>query len=356
MPSGPRVVAWLTLATTVGCAAMFVHVRRSTDDPIRVPHGTHTQLGVDCLFCHESIDKANDLSGNLLPTESKCLECHSDEKDKGDCKKCHTDVKRAGPFVATNWRLQFSHEKHLKRVGGDCTTCHKALPGQHANPAGALPVAMQTCRGCHEHDSDYRDGRCTRCHTDLSRYPLKPVADFSHEGNFVKEHPRAARASSETCALCHDQTFCADCHAATTHPRVEIKFPEKVDSDFIHRDDFLGHHQLDAQSDPAMCKRCHSDSFCVTCHQAQNLVPGAPNPLDPHPLGWSWPSSPNFHGPEARRDISRCAACHDQGPATICINCHKVGGIGGDPHPSGWADRHPQQEIAHNSMCTYCHL
>ena len=353
---GPlRIVAWAALATTVGCAAMFMHVRRATDDPIRVPHETHKKNDVDCLFCHESIEHATNLGGKLLPDEAKCLECHSDDKDKGNCNKCHTDVKKAGPFVQPDRHIVLSHEKHLKS-GAECGNCHKELPGQHATPEGAMPVAMATCRGCHNHEEDYKAGRCTTCHEDLSRYPLKPLADFQHEGNFVKEHPRAARASSATCAQCHEQTFCSDCHAKTTHPQIELKFPEKVDSDFIHRNDFLGRHSTEARSDPAMCHRCHSDSFCNNCHEAQSLTPGAKSPLDPHPTGWSWPASPNFHGPEARRDISSCAACHDQGPATNCISCHKVGGIGGDPHPMGFSDRHPRSEISKNSMCTYCHL
>lgn len=350
-----RTIALMAMTTSLGCAAIFAHVRKPTDDPIRVPHETHMKSDVDCSFCHESIESSTSLGGKLLPDESKCMECHSDDKASGNCNKCHTNVKKAGPFLQPDKRIVLSHQLHLKN-GAKCESCHKQLPGEHANPEGALPVAMATCRGCHNHDEDYKDGRCTKCHTDLSRYPLKPVADFSHDGNFVKEHPRAARAAAATCAQCHEQTFCEDCHAKTTHPKIEIKFPEKVDSDFIHRNDFLSRHSLDASSDPAMCRRCHSESFCVSCHTEEGLTSAAKNPLDPHPPGWSWPASPNFHGPEARRDITRCAACHDQGPATICINCHKVGGIGGDPHPSGFADRHPLSEIPHNSMCTYCHL
>lgn len=338
-----------------GCAALLQHVRRAGEDPIRVPHDTHAKNDVDCSFCHEAVETATSLDVKLLPDEAKCLECHADEKQKGNCGKCHTDVKHAGPFVKIDRHLTLSHAQHLKG-GAKCESCHRKLPGARAVDEHSLPVAMATCRGCHNHDDDYRDGRCTRCHTDLTRYPLKPIADFSHDGNFVKEHPRAARAAADTCALCHEQNFCADCHAATAHPKIEIKFPEKVDSDFIHRNDYLSRHALEASSDPAMCRRCHAPSFCTDCHQTQNLTPTAANPRDPHPPGWSLPSSPRFHGVEARRDISRCAACHDQGPATNCIQCHKVGGVGGDPHPSGWADRHPREEIAHNSMCTYCHL
>ena len=41
---------------------------------------------------------------------------------------------------------------------------------------------------------------------------------------------------------------------------------------------------------------------------------------------------------------------------SICIDCHKVGGVGGDPHPAGWTNRHPRDEINRNPMCLTCHL
>jgi hypothetical protein len=75
----------------------------------------------------------------------------------------------------------------------------------------------------------------------------------------------------------------------------------------------------------------------------------------PHPPGFSFPGSPDFHGPAARRDIASCASCHDQGAASNCVSCHRVGGIGGNPHPASWLARHDAREIAGNGMCLACH-
>jgi hypothetical protein len=73
----------------------------------------------------------------------------------------------------------------------------------------------------------------------------------------------------------------------------------------------------------------------------------------PHPAGWLGgdPGSRDFHGTAARRDVALCASCHDRGPATNCIQCHKVGAYGGNPHPPGF---HSSQGI-HEGMCRYCH-
>jgi hypothetical protein len=138
--------------------------------------------------------------------------------------------------------------------------------------------------------------------------------------------------------------------------RIEVKQPDRVDRDFIHRNDFLSRHAVEAAADPPLCRRCHGTSFCESCHEGQGLTPGAARPRNPHPAGWALPGSAQFHGTEARRDIAACASCHDQGAASICVDCHKVGGIGGDPHPAGFAARHPREEIAQNGMCAACHL
>jgi hypothetical protein len=74
---------------------------------------------------------------------------------------------------------------------------------------------------------------------------------------------------------------------------------------------------------------------------------------NPHPPGWVGNDvrSADFHGRQARRDIASCAGCHEQGPATNCIRCHKVGAYGGNPHPHGWQSaRGPG-----SAMCRYCH-
>lgn len=322
-------------------------------DHIRVPHAKHAAAKVECLACHEELYDQKELAQRVLPGEDKCLECHREEKQQGKCSMCHTDVKRAQPWAPAAPTLKMSHADHINRVKEDCTVCHKTLP----NPLRAADAAppMSACLSCHEHKAQYDQGRCSQCHTDLTRYPLAPVSLFSHQGNFTRDHARAARAADATCAECHEQTFCKDCHASTVMEQIEFKFPERVDLDFIHRNDFLGRHSVEAEADPASCRRCHGSSFCEDCHRQSSLTSTASSPRDPHPPGWAFPGAAEFHGTAARRDIASCAACHDQGARSICVDCHKVGGIGGNPHPAGWSQRHGRDEIAHNGMCLGCH-
>jgi hypothetical protein len=343
-------------AALIACALLTASCTlwwRGGGDRIRVPHERHAQAKVDCVVCHESLYDAKTLQGGaFFPTEKTCLGCHRETKEQGRCSFCHTDVRRAAAWPARAHAVDLSHADHIERTKEDCKTCHKSLPEPFA--AGVEKPPMASCLGCHEHRRDYDDGRCAKCHRDLSKYALEPITSFSHQGDYVRNHAGDARAAADRCATCHEPTFCTDCHASTVATRIELRLPERVDRDFIHRGDYLGRHAVEAQAGPALCRRCHGSSFCESCHEAQNLTPLAKNPRDPHPSGWAFPGSADFHGTAARRDIASCAPCHDQGARSICVDCHKVGGVGGDPHPPGW--RHSRDEIRQNGMCLACHL
>ncbi len=335
------------------CAALLSRAREPPSDQIRFSHARHAQAKVDCATCHDDVFDAKTLAEVKLPAEKKCLQCHADQKAKGNCAMCHSDVRFAGPFPKPEVGMKVSHAFHLEKFGEDCARCHKQLsePVQTERPA----PPMGACLDCHEHRREYDDARCAACHVDLTRYSLRPISSYTHQGNFVRTHGLAAHASAEACAQCHDQVFCQDCHASTVATRVELKFAERVDRQFIHRGDYVSRHSIEASAQSPVCERCHATRFCQDCHAVQNLTSNALNPRNPHPFGWNLPGSANFHGPAARRDITSCAVCHDQGPRSNCVECHKSGGIGGNPHPAGWNAHHDRQEIKSNGMCLACH-
>jgi hypothetical protein len=326
-------------------------------DQIKVPHDKHAKGDVKCIACHEGVfeEKQVGTSTEAFPAEEKCLECHKEQKDKNNCDFCHTDVKHAAKrSLLGEGAVKMSHEKHIELVKEDCTVCHKSLPEPFVTEA-TVPK-MGDCLSCHGHAEEYARTDCKSCHPTLAWAALKPISDFSHQGNYIKRHAGDARSSAENCSQCHDQTYCADCHAKTVSTQIELKFPESVTKQFIHRNDFAGRHSVEAVADPVSCKRCHGTSFCSSCHTADNLTPAGTNPRDPHPVGFSLPGTANFHGPAARRDIASCASCHDQGAKSNCVTCHKVGGIGGDPHPPGWTSKHGHGDIAKSAMCQTCHI
>jgi len=232
----------------------------------------------------------------------------------------------------------------VKNAKDQCTVCHVKI----AEP-GSLEVQvppMSTCTACHNHAQDFAVGRCTPCHVDLRKYE-KPVHEYTHEANFLETHGRWARNNVSTCASCHDQTMCSQCHTATTRPMPpSVQFPEKVGAEFIHRGDWISRHQIDALADPVSCTKCHGTGYCQSCHSFQGVAPGGASLRDPHPSGWI-----SQHGAAARQSILTCAGCHNQGAQSLCVACHTSGRV--NPHPPGW--KGTQSQIGSNPMCKVCH-
>lgn len=309
--------------------------------PVDFTHEAHVAAELDCTTCHEGIEKAT----RLEPTrhvQVSCGDCHDD--DRKDFKV---------PVRVKPVRFTFSHADHLPRVK-NCGACHKALPEMGDKEIKAPPMAA--CTACHNHQMDFQQARCTPCHTDLKGFV--PVSAFAHTGDWLRAHGRYSSPSAESCAACHDQTYCSDCHAAQTTPaRPSIVFPEAVKRDFIHRGDYVSRHMIDAGANPASCRKCHGSPFCDSCHTQQNLTMKTIDPRNVHPAGWANDkASGHFHGDAARRDITSCAGCHDNGASAVCVACHQVGGfVGKSPHPRTFLRKHDAGDRSSNAMCAACH-
>jgi len=317
-------------------------------------HAPHLENDVDCLACHASVVSSTALSPTVrhaaFPAKNvdACNGCHDDKDFKAK-------VKLAVPARAREFSVRMNHAAHLTQKGVTCKSCHLKAP----EPGDQEPpkLEMAACTACHKHQADYAAGACLPCHVDLKRYE-KPVATFRHAGDFLKTHGSLAKPSAASCAACHDQTFCAECHSATTVAgKPSLIFPEEVQRDTIHRGDFISRHQIEAGGDPASCLRCHGPKFCDSCHTQQNLTGRTTlsAPRDPHPAGWANnPTGGDFHGFAARKNIVACAACHDNGADSTCVGCHQAGVANPkNPHPSGWKKK--SSDIVKNPMCGACH-
>ena len=343
-------------AVAVTAAACSVSKVKSAppppDDHIIFSHKVHIEAEVDCGTCHEGVYESQALKESLLPKEEVCMDCHEEEKDAGNCAMCHTNVKDAKGFPKPDFHLRMSHMAHLERVDEDCGRCHTQLP--EPGPTQNVAPTMESCLGCHEHEDEFAEASCMGCHTDL--YGLKPATRFSHKGDFVRTHGIIAADSAQTCQTCHGEAFCADCHSGNIVAPIQLRFKERTERPFVHQNDFVGRHSVEATAEPARCLQCHGQQFCENCHTLQNLTQDGPNPVNPHPPNWVFPpGSPGGHAISARQEITNCAACHDQGAQSVCVQCHKVGGIGGNPHPPSWLSHNSASEIRKRAMCTYCH-
>jgi hypothetical protein len=109
---------------------------------------------------------------------------------------------------------------------------------------------------------------CTDCHD--SKGGVVDFKRFVHTLDWGKSHKVAAYQAEAVCAICHEESYCNDCHAS----RVELKPSDKNATDptrdMPHRGDYLTRHRIDGRIDPTSCFRCHGNPkasrTCAPCH------------------------------------------------------------------------------------------
>jgi hypothetical protein len=352
----------LALLAGLGCTRPAPRAVAPDPSPIIFSHKKHVEeAGASCVDCHGTIAAEKELPRHPdFPRKAKCAECH-DVKARDQCEKCHRDGRKPTTYA---WsppagRLRFAHQTHVGRTK-DCVVCHGAVAGNTGSRALVRPKHRE-CLSCHQHQVDYARLRCDGCHTSLRQFPLEAVSRFSHEGNFLHEHRGLAKANASACAQCHMERFCDDCHSRHNELLPSVRYPEKVERQLIHRGDWRTRHPLEVSAKPGSCLRCHSQKQCLDCHRVEGIGQTTPSgrgenspAARPHGPSWMNPTAPDFHGRSARRNVTACAGCHDRGPSSNCVSCHRPGGAGGNPHPGG-RPRGREGEKSSNRMCRICH-
>ncbi len=342
-----RLLALLSLAVSLAAVLAACTEPR----PARFPHRAHlTQLPCDqpgkptCLTCNSCHAVSRHERELKLPSAALCDECHGRDRER-----IHATLGVVPP--RPHGEIAIDHARHLAmpEIQGQCVKCHAGVvrPGESDLPP------MSQCFSCHEHEQQWQRAECGPCHqaADLRRTP--PETFLKHDAAFLRRHGDVLAFEQSLCKTCHEQRDCQACHDVTQELRVELRAPERIDATFVHRADFMTRHAIEAQAGGARCLTCHSPQSCDACHARRGVSANLLDARSVHPPGWVGNDAGlrSLHGTEARRDIVACAACHDQGPATNCIRCHKVGAYGGNPHPAGWRSaRSPNDE-----MCRYCH-
>ncbi|HEY3359813.1 MAG TPA: cytochrome c3 family protein [Polyangia bacterium] len=353
------------VALGAGCSRNARRTPPPDPDVITFSHQKHVvEQGTACADCHANVAKQTALPAEIdAPKMAKCGDCH-EIKAKDKCGLCH--VFAAIPTGYAVWtppagKLRFNHSGHLAQTKNSCDPCH-AQAAKTVKLSQMRRPGHKECLSCHGHKEDYRALRCDKCHTNLREYPLQAIAIFNHEGNWLAEHKAYGKTNDGACRQCHIERYCDDCHSRHNELIPSVRFPERVDRQLIHRGDWRARHGLETAANPGTCLKCHAEKQCRDCHRVEGIGetdprgrgPNSPS-ARPHPTGWMNPVAADFHGTAARRNIVTCAGCHDRGANSNCVNCHRVGGAGGNPHPGGTV-RGREGERTKNKMCRICHV
>ena len=348
-PGSSRLGAALRIVVAVAAVAALA---TGCEEMLRpgFPHNAHltsTKCGnpgepvcPTCSTCHQDMKVA---AAPHIPTPKDCQACHAAGTPEAVAAVRHHSEKRTP--------IAFPHERHLPlpAIGGQCVSCHKGVPEDGVR--GDMFPTMARCFECH--GNGFETGTCTPCHRRAEMVRLEPETFLRHDAIFFRDHGQEATRYQKTCSQCHSEETCNACHDDSQTLALDVRRIDRLDGPQHHKGDFMVRHAFEAGNRAASCTRCHQTQFCDGCHMARGVSGGARGAINPHPIGWlgSDTASPTFHGRAARRDITLCAGCHDQGPATNCIRCHRVGGSGGNPHPGGWKSSRSSDD----PMCGYCH-
>ena len=156
---------WGGLVFTVLLVTSLTVYARSANNRVGVPvpqpvafsHQLHNgQLGIDCRYCHTSVEVA--ASANIPPTET--------------CMTCHSQIRVGSPQLAVvqaSWETNepilwnrvhdlgdfvfFNHSAHINK-GVGCSTCHGRID-QMEGIWKNEPLTMGWCLECHKNPAQF---------------------------------------------------------------------------------------------------------------------------------------------------------------------------------------------------------
>ena len=143
---------------------------------VRFDHARHGSKA-NCFVCHKSSQRGVALSIPRGPSaHTTCFQCHTAEQPIGSCSVCHAPGRPVRiSESAKAFRLNFSHQEHLRTRELNCSSCHSVRAGaargrQVSSPLASMhfaPSKVASCAACHNGKRAFGAGdfaNCRRCH------------------------------------------------------------------------------------------------------------------------------------------------------------------------------------------------
>jgi cytochrome c7-like protein len=165
--------------------------------PVPFSHEHHVaQLGIDCRYCHTSVEKSA-FAG--MPSTQTCMSCHSQIWTNAAMLAPVRESYETGQSIA--WTrvnalpefVYFNHSIHIAK-GIGCTTCHGQI-GKMALTWRATTLQMTWCLDCHRHPEEY-----VRPKNEVFNVDYAPPPNQLELGReLVRKYKIVSLTSCETC-------------------------------------------------------------------------------------------------------------------------------------------------------------
>ncbi|MFT5431019.1 MAG: hypothetical protein ACI9OJ_001698 [Myxococcota bacterium] len=270
---------------------------------IKMNHKVHIDRGIKCSRCHGEMTNIQVATReNALPVMNTCLECHDGRQAPSECRTCHVtkpDGRLVNHFASGVLKPQGryendahddnylkTHAQTAKRNQDYCNNCHEqkfcldchngvAKPFKiHPNNWAVLhPLAARrntpSCSSCHRSQnfcidchkrtgvvraSEFGSGKSNQAWNKTKLGSFHPagwvgaVAKGSARG--ANHHSFQAQRNIRTCAACHTEKTCLECHKSDAFAGVGIT---------PHPPNYKTSARCRAQraSNTRMCAKCH---------------------------------------------------------------------------------------------------
>ncbi|RMD94065.1 MAG: cytochrome C [Calditrichaeota bacterium] len=195
---GIFVIALFFVMGAIQRSPYVTQARVAREQPVPFSHRHHvSQLGIDCRYCHTSVEESN-FAG--IPPISTCMGCHSQIHAQSPMLEPVRESFRSGKplkWVRVNDLpdfVYFNHSIHVKK-GIGCETCHGPV-GEMTLTWRQNTLYMEWCLDCHRHPEKY-----VRPHEEVFTLNWQPPADGSLLAKkLVKEYKIKKQ---EDCSICH---------------------------------------------------------------------------------------------------------------------------------------------------------
>jgi len=189
----------VTAGITYYCTPKYTRVGYQPIQPVNFSHEIHAgQLGVDCRYCHDGVEKS---WYSNIPSSTTCMNCHNQVlKDDPRLALVRESAQSGKPIPWVQVHkvpdyVYFNHSVHVNR-GVSCVECHGQV--NHMDEVRhEKPLSMSFCLDCHRNPENHLRNPQDVYNLDLQ---ISPETQEKNGKKFVHEWKVNA---SQNCSACH---------------------------------------------------------------------------------------------------------------------------------------------------------